>query len=310
MSIRNRILVILAAVMVFALLVAGLSLNAFTEDNNAFKLTKADGTETIYQKSTGFATIIAGAPANSTITLLANADVEAGVDVPNSVTVDLNGFTVTTSNRLTPKSTAHVIFKNGTIDITKTELIYMNEWGSADATFELNNVTVKKGADAANKTLADMRVGTIIFDGITINEGVTKVPATATDIGSAKNAVSGAMLSLDSSVQFVFTLNASYTGPLTLSYAGNTSTCEVVGGKVGENNYITVDMRAFNLYDEVVTITAGEYSGTYDLAAYVSGVSGKNGTDEKLDALLLTLYNYCKEADEYNAYYKANGELN
>ena len=141
---KTRLLTLLATVMVFALLVAGLSLTAFADDN-AFKLTKADGTETIYQKGTGFASVIAGAPAGSTITLLADADVEAGVDVPNSVTIDLNGFTVTTTNRLTPKNTAHVIFKNGTIDITKPELVYMNEWGSQDAKFELNNVTVKKG---------------------------------------------------------------------------------------------------------------------------------------------------------------------
>ena len=167
---KTRLLTLLATVMVFALLVAGLSLTAFADDN-AFKLTKADGTETIYQKGTGFASVIAGAPAGSTITLLADADVEAGVDVPNSVTIDLNGFTVTTTNRLTPKNTAHVIFKNGTIDITKTELVYMNEWGSQDAKFELNNVTVKKGESGANKTLVDMRVGTVIFDGVTINEG-------------------------------------------------------------------------------------------------------------------------------------------
>ena len=141
-------------------------------------------------------------------------------------------------------------------------------------------------------------------------DGVSVVPATSTDLGTAKNAVSGAMLSLDSSVQFIFTLNEGYTGQLTLSYAGKTSTCQVVGGKIGESNYITVDMRAYNLYDEVITITAGEYSGTYDLAAYVAGVSEKYAGNENVESLLLALYNYCKEADEYNAYFIAGGELN
>ena len=118
------------------------------------------------------------------------------------------------------------------------------------------------------------------------------------------------MLSLDSSVQFIFTLNPGYTGPLTLSYAGKTSTCQVVNGKIGENDYIVIDMRAFNLYDEVITITAGEYSGTYDLAAYIAGVSEKHTGEENVEALLLALYNYCKEADEYNAYCEVHGELN
>ena len=80
--------------------------------------------------------------------------------------------------------------------------------------------------------------------------------------------------------------------------------------KIGDEGYITVDMSAFNLYDEVITITAGEYSGTYDLAAYIAGVTEKHAGEENVEALLLALYNYCKEADEYNAYCEVHGELN
>ena len=145
---------------------------------------------------------------------------------------------------------------------------------------------------------------------LSTTDGVSVVPATTTSLGTATNAVSGAMLSLDSSVQFIFTLNPSYTGPLSLTYAGKTYTCEVVDGKISGNGYITVNMRAFYLYDEVITITAGEYSGTYDLAAYIAGVREEYEADEKLETLLLALYNYCKEADEYNAYFIAGGELN
>lgn len=145
---------------------------------------------------------------------------------------------------------------------------------------------------------------------LSTTDGVSVVPATTTSLGTATNAVSGAMLSLDSSVQFIFTLNPDYTGPLSLTYAGKTYTCEVVDGKISGNGYITVNMRAFYLYDEVITITAGEYSGTYDLAAYIAGVREEYEADEKLETLLLALYNYCKEADEYNAYFIAGGELN
>ena len=170
---KTRLLTLLAAVVVFALIVTGITLTAFADDEEgaAFKLTKQDGTSTMYAEGASFSNALKNAPAGSTITLYKNADVEEGIDVSNSVTVDLNGHTVTTTARVTPKSTAHVIFKNGTIDITGTELAYMNEWGSENATFEFNNVTVKKGENAPNKTLVDMRVGTVILDGVTINEG-------------------------------------------------------------------------------------------------------------------------------------------
>ena len=170
---KTRLLTLLAAVVVFALIVTGITLTAFADDeeNAAFKVTDPNGTVTMHATGANFTNALSKATAGSTITLYDDVDVETGIDLTNSITVDLNGHTVTTTNRLTPKNTAHIIFKNGTIDITGTELIYMNEWGSADATFELNNVTVKKGADAPNKTLVDMRVGTVIFDGVTINEG-------------------------------------------------------------------------------------------------------------------------------------------
>jgi len=173
MRTRNRLLVILAMAIALVLLTTGFCVTAFAEgeDNLAFKVTTEGGVETTYEKSASLSTTLANAPAGSTITLLADADIDTAVDLPSSITVDLNSFSVTTTARLTPKNTAHIIFKNGTIDVTKTELIYMNEWGSQDATFELNNVTVKKGETAENKTLADMRVGTVIFDGVTINEG-------------------------------------------------------------------------------------------------------------------------------------------
>ncbi|MBQ2793775.1 MAG: hypothetical protein IJF05_03655, partial [Clostridia bacterium] len=141
-------------------------------------------------------------------------------------------------------------------------------------------------------------------------DGVESVPETETDIGTAVNAISGARLLLDSSVKFIFALNEGYTGSLTLSYAGSSYECEVVNGTVGECDYVIVDMRAAALYSEVITITAGEYSGTYDLAAYVAGISEDYGTSDELTALLVSLYNYCKEANEYKAYVAESGELN
>lgn len=139
------------------------------------------------------------------------------------------------------------------------------------------------------------------------SDGTATVPTTTTDIGTAKNAISGARLSLGNTVDFVFTVNPEYTGPITLSYAGRLYECEAVNGKIGENDYIRINMRAFDLFDEVITITAGEYSGTYDLAAYIAVIRTEYETEESLEALLISLYNYCKEANEYKAYITANG---
>ncbi len=172
MSIRKRILVILAAVMAITMLVAGLSFTAFAdEDGNAFKVEQADGTITTYPAGTAFESVVSSAPANSTITLLDDASINTAFNALESITVDLNGFTVNVGARITPKNTAHVVFKNGTVNVTKAELVYMDEWSSKNATFEFNSVTVKKDANAENKTLVDMRVGTVILDGVTINEG-------------------------------------------------------------------------------------------------------------------------------------------
>ncbi len=174
MSIKKRILVILAAVMAFTLVIAGLSLNVFAEDaatGNAFTVTTADGTVTAYQAGTTFISVVAAAPEDSTITLYADTDVNADIALDKSLIIDLNDKTITTTGRITPHNDTHVVFTNGTIKVTAKELAYMDERYSAAATFEFNTVTVKKDTDGANKTLVDMRVGRVVFDGMTINEG-------------------------------------------------------------------------------------------------------------------------------------------
>ena len=141
-------------------------------------------------------------------------------------------------------------------------------------------------------------------------DGVSEIPATETDSNNADGAIYTAKLSLDTSVRFIFTLNPEYTGELTLEYAGNTCVYDVINGTVDGLNYVEVDMRAHMLYDEVISISAGEYSGTYDLAAYINSAMELYGEDDALCALLLELYNYCKEADEYKAFVESsNGVL-
>ena len=119
-----------------------------------------------------------------------------------------------------------------------------------------------------------------------------------------------AKLSLDTSVRFIFTLSANYSGRLTLEYAGESYVYNVVSGTINGVSYIEVDMRAHELYDEIIHISTEEYSGTYDLSAYIHSAMELYGEDEALTALLIELYNYCKEADEYKAFTESLGELN
>lgn len=138
-------------------------------------------------------------------------------------------------------------------------------------------------------------------------DGVTSVPQTETDTGTANNAIVSGSLLLDESVHFVLKLNSDYTGPVTLRYQQTEQTYDVSGGLVDGLDYILVNLRAYSLYDEVINIIAGEYQGSYDLAAYINGVSGESDT---LSEMLLALYNYCKEADEYRDYVASGGRLN
>ena len=58
---------------------------------------------------------------------------------------------------------------------------------------------------------------------------------------------------------------------------------------------VYVNLRAYQL-TETLTISSGEKVGTYSFFAYSEGVGG---TDEKLDALLLSMYSYSLAATEY-----------
>ena len=53
----------------------------------------------------------------------------------------------------------------------------------------------------------------------------------------------------------------------------------------------------------MIVIAAGEYQGSYDLKAYANSDTVK--ADGNLDALILALYNFCKEADEYRVFIEA-----
>ena len=137
-------------------------------------------------------------------------------------------------------------------------------------------------------------------------DGVIEVPATTTDSGNANKAVYSAKLALDTSVRVIFTLASDYSGELILTYGDESFVYNVVNGAVDGADYVEIDMHTYKLYKEVIYIRAGEYSGTYDLAAYVRGAKALYGDDDVLNLMLLELYNYCKEASEYKAFVDLN----
>ena len=119
-----------------------------------------------------------------------------------------------------------------------------------------------------------------------------------TDAGNISVAISTAQLDLGASVNYRFNLNPNFTGALVVGGASY----EVIDGKCGELDYITVSLRAYDLYDPakcvVISGTAAdgtEFYGTYDLAAYIDFYGG---TANDLDQLLSALYTYCTEAYE------------
>lgn len=133
------------------------------------------------------------------------------------------------------------------------------------------------------------------------------IPESETDLGTANNALVGAMLSLDSAMRFTLYVKDGYTGTVTLTYGGKSYTYEVDSGLIDGKNYIEINLRAYALYSDVIYVTAGECEGSYDFTAYANGTMKEYAGNDKLADLLLDLYNYAKEAYEYKGYVDANG---
>ena len=127
------------------------------------------------------------------------------------------------------------------------------------------------------------------------------VPTSTTNEGNIADAIVDARLNLSSELKLRFKLVADYSGTLII----NNQSYAVVDGKYQDADYIELNLRAYDLGDQIIAITSadGAINGTYDLAAYINSVAG---TNTKLDNLLETLYTYCYEA---NLYKDAHPEL-
>ena len=114
------------------------------------------------------------------------------------------------------------------------------------------------------------------------------------------SAISGVQLNLDSGFKLRFNIAEGYTGTLVV----NGVSYEVIDGAYNDITYVNVELRAFELYDAVIEIAAGDETGAYSLANYY--VFAMESEDDALISLAYYLYNYCYYANQYVANHPAH----
>ena len=109
------------------------------------------------------------------------------------------------------------------------------------------------------------------------------------------DAISYATLNLTSIPAMMFKLSADYTGTVTISYNGTTSTFEVVSGLVAGKAYISIALPVEALC-EAITITTANGTAEYSFNAYATAINSGN---TKLSNVIFWLYNYAEAAKAY-----------
>ena len=116
------------------------------------------------------------------------------------------------------------------------------------------------------------------------------LPESQADTSMLTEAIRSAQLYLDYGTKLRFNIKADFTGAVAITVGGETLEYTVENGLCGENAYIELDIPAYML-TELITITAGEASGVYDIAAYCAALDGTQHED-----LALALYTYALSA--------------
>ena len=129
---------------------------------------------------------------------------------------------------------------------------------------------------------------------------VNEIPESVAKAGTLFEFIDEARIVIDSGVRFRFYLSDDI-GNGEIIYQSRTSEGKftVAGSLINGKNYFEIDMRALDLYDGAVSISFGDYSGAYDFKAYASSDEVKTSRDELLKPLLVSMYNYFREANEY-----------
>ena len=207
-----------------------------------YKVQRADGSIVWYPVGTYLSEIALDSAEGDIITACSDVDIDTVIYWDKSVTLDLGGNRLTTTSYIVPCSGVYITIQNGVIDVTEMELAQLSESKSANATLTLSNLTVKKGEDAANKYLLDVRTGNVIMDRVTVSEGEWNIPSS-----SAQTFIAVGYRTSQASQSIKFTFNdCSITLPKT--------TLITATGASGETNGYAIDIDIVDSY-----INAGSY---------------------------------------------------
>ena len=144
-----------------------------------FKLERADGTEVWYAPGeTTLSALLTGATAGDYITACSDTDINgsSAQHCQASVTLDLNGNTLTTSTYICVNKSNRVKICNGTVNITSSYLAATWADRKGDAVIELENLVIKKDAGTSKQFLLDLQIGSAIFNNVTVKDGEWNAP--------------------------------------------------------------------------------------------------------------------------------------
>ena len=132
------------------------------------------------------------------------------------------------------------------------------------------------------------------------SEWVNTVPQSATNVGELYTVINSANIVINTDVRFRFYLNDNIgSGVLTVRSRTASETYTVENSLINGQPYFDFDMRAFEYYNGIVEITYGDISGSYDFKTYANSDAVKLSTNEKVEKLVVAMYNYFREANEY-----------
>ena len=131
------------------------------------------------------------------------------------------------------------------------------------------------------------------------DEHVEQIPASDAIVGNLGNVLAGVKVIIGDSVKYRFYLDENIgSGDLTVK-ATVASTYTVENSLIDGKNYFDVNMRAYDFYNGKVKITYGEHSGEFDFKAYANCDEVQKNENENLKPLVVAMYNYFREANEY-----------
>jgi len=128
---------------------------------------------------------------------------------------------------------------------------------------------------------------------------VSVVKRQEAELSAITDGLYSAFINIDDSLNFRFRFNPEYTGTVTFSYVNNgttiTTPVTVTNGRVGENDYFDVALKAFDMMGDITITTAGG-TATYNLATYYHHTATELGA---LTNFLNAMYSYCETAKNY-----------